>query len=92
VTVFITSNGQPLVNNVVDRALTQLVAGPLLIFVDTQPQILSEAVGITAGSNFRSGSDSGNTTITTQTISPAQASAILSSASSSAIASAAASA
>ena len=77
VAIFITSDGQPLINNVVDRATTQLVAGPLLTFIDTQPQILGEAVGITSGSNSSSSSGS---TITTQTISSAQASAIISSA------------
>ena len=77
VAIFITSDGQPLINNVVNRATTQLVAGPLLTFIDTQPQILGEAVGITSGSNSSSSSGS---TITTQTISSAQASAIISSA------------
>ena len=78
VAVFITSDGQPLINNVVDRATTQLVAGPLLTFIDTQPQILGEAVGITSGSSSNSSSGSGSgSTITTQTISPAQASAII---------------
>ena len=80
VAVFITSDGQPLINNVIDRATTQLVAGPLLTFIDTQPQILGEAVGITSNSSSSSssGSGSGRNTITTQTISPAQASAIIS--------------
>lgn len=77
VAVFITSDGQPLINNVIDRATTQLVAGPLLTFIDTQPQILGEAVGITSGSSSSSHSESGST-ITTQIISPAQASAIVS--------------
>jgi hypothetical protein len=80
VAVFITSDNQPLINNVVDRATTQLVAGPLLTFIDTQPQILGETVGITSGSNSSSSSSGSGSTITTQTISPAQASAIISSA------------
>ena len=81
VAIFITSDGQPLINNVVDRATTQLVAGPLLTFLDTQPQVLGEAVGITSGSSSNSSSSSGSgSTITTQTISSAQASAIISSA------------
>jgi len=61
------------------------VASSLFTFIDIQPQILSEAVGITSDSNSSS-SQRGNT-ITTQTISPAQAAGILSSASSSATAS-----
>jgi hypothetical protein len=83
VAVFITSDGQPLINNVVDRATTQLVAGPLLTFIDTQPQVLGETVGINSGSSCksRSSSDGSNSTITTQTISPAQASALVSGAS-----------
>lgn len=80
VAVFITSDGQPLINNVVNRATTQIVAGPLLTFIDTQPQILGETVGITSGSSSNSSSRIGSSTITTQTISPAQASAIISSA------------
>ena len=82
VAIFITSDGQPLINNVIDRATTQLVAGPLLTFIDTQPQLLGEAVGITSGSNSSSSSSSSSSgsTITTQTISPAQASALISSA------------
>ena len=76
VAVFITPDGQPLINNVVNRATAQVVAGPLLTFIDTQPQILGKTVGITSGSS--SNSSSGSDTITTQTISPAQASAIIS--------------
>lgn len=55
VAIFITSDGQPLLNSVVDRASsTQVVAGPALAFVDTQPQILGQTVGI----NLNSGSGS----------------------------------
>lgn len=63
VAIFITSDGQPLINNVVDRASTQLVAGPLLTFIDTDPQLLGEDVGINSGSNSTSSnstSDSGS--------------------------------
>ena len=86
VAVFITSDGQPLINNVIDRATTQLVAGPMLTFIDTQPQILGETVGIASGSNSSNSSSSSGSgsTITTQTISPAQASAIISGAANSA--------
>ena len=79
VAVFITSDDQPLINNVVDRAISQLVAGPLLTFVDTHPQILGTSVGIASGSSSNSSSGSGSaSTITTQVISSAQASAIIS--------------
>jgi len=42
VAIFITSDGQPLINNVRDRATSQLIAGPTLAFVDTQPQLLGQ--------------------------------------------------
>jgi hypothetical protein len=77
VAVFITSDSQPLTNNVRDRATTQLVAGPILAFIDTQPQALgSLARGL--------GSASGGaaTTTATRTISPSEASSIVAGASS----------
>lgn len=87
VAVFITSDDQPLINNVVDRATSQLVAGPLIVFVDTQSQILGKTVGITSSTSSSSGGDGGGSgsdtvrIVTTETISPAEASAIISSAS-----------
>jgi hypothetical protein len=81
VATFLTSDDQPLLNIAKDRATSQLVAGPLVFFVDTQSQILGKTVGITSGSSSNSSSGSGNgsdSTVTTQTISPAQASAIIS--------------
>ena len=82
VAVFITSDVQPLINNVVNRAASQPVAGPLIFFIDTQTQVLGRVAGITSGSRSNSssgdGSSSSNSTVTTQTISPAQASAIIS--------------
>jgi hypothetical protein len=92
VAIFITSDGQPLLNNVVDRATSQLVAGPTMAFIDTQAQML----GMLARNNPSSNSNSNSTTatnstatnsavqsITTQTISPAQAQSIIQSASAS---------
>ncbi|KAJ6490447.1 hypothetical protein DFH09DRAFT_1454196 [Mycena vulgaris] len=38
----VTSNAQPLVNNVIDRATTQQVAGPAIIFIESQPEMLSQ--------------------------------------------------
>lgn len=72
VAIFITSDGQPLLNNVRDRATTQLVAGPLLAFIDTDPQMLSQLVRV-------SSDGTPDSTTSTATISPAQASAIIAS-------------
>jgi hypothetical protein len=44
VAIFITSDGQPLINNVRDRATTQLVAGPAMAFIDTQPQVIGSLI------------------------------------------------
>ncbi|TFK43079.1 ferritin-like domain-containing protein [Crucibulum laeve] len=76
VAIFITSDGQPLLNNVRDRATTQLVAGPTLAFIDTQPQVLGQLARGSAGA----GSNQATTT-STQTLSPAEASAAIASAS-----------
>jgi hypothetical protein len=72
VVIWITSDGQPLVNNVVDRATSQLVAGPTMAFIDTQVQML--------GMLARTPSNSAAQSITTSTISPAQAQSIVQSA------------
>lgn len=94
--IWITSDGQPLVNNVRDRASTQLVAGPTLAFIDTQPQSLgklartgggSSGAGSSSPTNTGSSSDTGSgsasasTSTSTRTISPAEASSIIASAS-----------
>jgi hypothetical protein len=71
VAIFITSDDQPLVNNVRDRASTQLVAGPTMAFIDTQPQTLGSLVR---------GSNSTVTSTSTITISPAEVSALIASA------------
>jgi hypothetical protein len=71
VAIFVTSDGQALANNVRDRATTQLVAGPLMAFIDTQPQMLGQLA--------RTGSDgsSSPSSTSTLTISPAEASSII---------------
>jgi hypothetical protein len=72
VAIFITSDGQPLLNNVRDRAQTQIIAGPTYAFIDTQPQMLGQLIRGAVGSQ--------NVTLTsTATISPAEASSIISS-------------
>jgi hypothetical protein len=75
VAIFITSDGQPLLNNVIDRATTQLVAGPTMAFIDTQPQALGQLI--------RVGASGAAASTSTATLSPAQASAIISADSSS---------
>jgi hypothetical protein len=71
VALWITSDSQPLINNVRDRATTQLIAGPTFAFIDIQPEVL--------GSLARSGADlpdiQENTS--TRTISPDEASSII---------------
>ncbi|KAG6910160.1 hypothetical protein DXG01_012609 [Tephrocybe rancida] len=74
VAVFVTSDGNPLVNNVRDRAQNKIVAGPTLAFIDTQPQMLGQLARV--GASGTSGAQS----TTTQTISPAAASSIVASA------------
>jgi hypothetical protein len=70
VMVWITSDDDPLVNNVVDRATTQQVAGPGLIFVDSQSELLGQMVRNTGTNGAPSSTE-------TTTISPDQASSII---------------
>jgi len=81
VALFITSDGQPLLNNVPDRATKQLIAGPTMAFIDSSPELLG---GLTR--NTASGQAPVSTS--TSTISPAEASAVLAGASSTGAASA----
>ena len=60
--LFITSDNQPLNNNVRDRATQAVLAGPTMAFIDTQKQLLSQLV--------LAGSASGSTDSSTTTISP----------------------
>lgn len=80
VAIFITSDGQPLINNVRDRATSQLVAGPTMAFIDTKP----EKLGQLARPGAAAPPQSTSTTTSTVTISPSQASSIIASASSTA--------
>jgi hypothetical protein len=79
VAIWITSDDQPLVNNVRDRATTQLVAGPTMAFIDTQPQMLGQLAR-----KIGSGGAPSGETITTQTISPEEASSLIATATGSA--------
>ncbi|KIM42880.1 hypothetical protein M413DRAFT_10301 [Hebeloma cylindrosporum] len=74
VAIFITSDGQPLINNVRDRATTQLVAGPTMAFIDTKPQMLGQISRLNLAAPVQSSS--------TRTISPSEASSIIAGASS----------
>ncbi|XP_006459736.1 hypothetical protein AGABI2DRAFT_177560 [Agaricus bisporus var. bisporus H97] len=88
VAIWITSDGQALLNDVVNRAAKGVVAGPTMAFIDTIPEALSEvAVSGSDGlannagsSNPPSNDGSTSTTISTSTISPAEASSIIASA------------
>ncbi|KAK7471219.1 hypothetical protein VKT23_002628 [Stygiomarasmius scandens] len=71
VAIFITSDDQPLVNNVRDRATSQLVAGPTMAFIDIEPQMLGQMLRVTGSGTQAS--------TTTQTISPDQASSVVAS-------------
>lgn len=81
VAIWITSDDNPLANNVIDRDTTKMVAGPVVTFVDTEPELLGQLV--------RGGSNTGSaaTTTTTTTISPDEAASIIQAASATATAS-----
>jgi len=68
--LWITSDAQPLLNNVVDRAQNSIIAGPAMVFLDNQPQVLGQMVRAAAGSP---------PTTSTTTITPDQASSIVAS-------------
>ncbi|KAJ6516376.1 ferritin-like domain-containing protein [Mycena sanguinolenta] len=70
VMVWVTSDDNPLVNNVIDRDTTKQVAGPAIIFVDTQSELLGQMVRNT-------GTSSGATSTETTTITPDQASSVI---------------
>ncbi|KAF8075842.1 ferritin-like domain-containing protein [Lyophyllum atratum] len=74
VAIFITSDGQPLLNNVRDRATNKLIAGPTLAFIDTKPQMLGQIARTRSGAAAGSGAQASTTT---QTITPAEASGII---------------
>jgi hypothetical protein len=73
VAIWVTSDGQPLNGGAVDRQSNAIVAGPLMTFLDTQPDSLSSLVR--ANSNSTS---NGVASSTTTTVSLSQASSIAS--------------
>ncbi|KAJ6627355.1 ferritin-like domain-containing protein [Mycena sp. CBHHK59/15] len=72
VALWITSDEQPLVNNVIDRATTQQIAGPAILFVDSSPEMLGQLVR-TSGTNGAASSSE------TSIITPDEASSIIAS-------------
>jgi hypothetical protein len=61
VAIWITSDAQPLVNNIRDRDVVKQVAGPALVFVDTISEALGNAVrtGASAGASGSSSASAG---------------------------------
>jgi hypothetical protein len=84
VVIFISKDGQPLLNDVIDRGTAQIVAGPTMAFIDTQPQMLG-MLARNPNNSSNSQSSSSSTTasapgsLSTTTISPDQAQSLLSS-------------
>jgi hypothetical protein len=68
VAIWLTSDSQPLVNNVRDRATTQIVAGPTMAFIDTQKEALAAAArGSSAPSDSSSSTPTAAASETTST-------------------------
>lgn len=74
VAIWITSDGQPLLNNLRDRATTQMIAGPTFAFIDTQPELLGQ---LARGGAVAGNTGAPNESTSTRTISPGEASSIL---------------
>ena len=78
VAIWITSDDQPLNGGAVDRQSNAIVAGPLMTFIDAQPDGLGSLVR-NNGQSGASGSGSSAGPSTTITVNPSQASSILAS-------------
>ncbi|KAJ3484440.1 hypothetical protein NLI96_g5644 [Meripilus lineatus] len=80
VAIWITSDSQPLLNNPRDRATDKFIAGPTMIFVDSSQDVLGQLARGSSSSlaGLTSSVPIGNTVIST--ITPGQASAVISSA------------
>jgi hypothetical protein len=80
VAIWVTSDDQALNGNAVQRESNAVVAGPLLTFIDSQPDPLGQLVGPGGANNSTSAPPAAPPPSTsTQTLPPAQASALLSS-------------
>jgi hypothetical protein len=73
VLLWVTSDDQPLVNNVINRDVIKQVAGPAVLFVDSQPEMLGSLVRGGGASGTSGGAKSTETT----TITPDQASKVI---------------
>ncbi|KAJ6510285.1 ferritin-like domain-containing protein [Mycena vitilis] len=73
VAIWITSDDNPLANNVIDRDTVKQVAGPAIVFIDSQQETLGQLVRT-------SGTNSGASSTETTTITPDQAASISSAA------------
>ncbi|KIY63612.1 hypothetical protein CYLTODRAFT_402955 [Cylindrobasidium torrendii FP15055 ss-10] len=78
VALWITSDSQPLINNVRDRATNKQIAGPTIAYIDTKPQF----IGQLARMGVATATQTDSASVSTTTISNDQASSILQSASS----------
>lgn len=69
VLIFITSDSQPLASNVVQQATSQLLAGPAVVFIDSQSDNLAQMVRNVGSSG--SNNSSGTSALSTNTTGPA---------------------
>jgi hypothetical protein len=79
--IWITSDSQPIANDVVNRTPNSIVAGPTIMYVDTSGQMLSQMV--VNGGNSTGSTPSGQSDSFTRTVNPAVAAALMTGASSS---------
>jgi len=81
VVLFVTRDSQPLLNNVIDRGTSQVVAGPTIAFIDTEPEMLGALVRNAGnpGSQAATTTTGAVASLSTTTISPDQAQSLLSS-------------
>lgn len=84
VALYITSDDQPLANNVRDQATDKLIAGPTMAYIDIVPEQLASFARTgsagSSGSSSGSASPAASTETSVTTITPEQASSVLSSA------------
>ncbi|KZT27059.1 hypothetical protein NEOLEDRAFT_1061792 [Neolentinus lepideus HHB14362 ss-1] len=72
VAIYVTNDTQPLLANVVERATVNVVAGPTMAFIDTQPQTLGQ---LAHSGSSSSGSNTSSVSSASTTVSSAAASA-----------------
>jgi len=79
--IWITSDSQPIANDVVNRTPNSIVAGPTIMYVDTSGQMLSQMV--VNGGNSTGSTSGGQSDSFTRTVNPAVAAALMTGVSSS---------